>query len=60
MDNVGDSLSPRGLFLFREHYYPKKPNLSKIFSIKNLEIDINSHLSISKFIQQQIYSLEFV
>ena len=32
MDNVGDNLSPRGLFLFREHYYPKKPNLSKIFS----------------------------
>ena len=32
MDSLGDSLSTSGLFLFRESYYPKKPNLSKIFS----------------------------
>lgn len=32
MDSLGDSLSTSGLFLFRENYYPKKPNLSKIFS----------------------------
>ena len=32
MDSLGESVSTSGLFLFRENYYPKKPNLSKIFS----------------------------
>ena len=44
--NPGILLQTEGHFgLFRLY-------LLKIFSIKNLEIDINSHLSIAKFIPQ--------
>lgn len=32
MDTLSDTLTPKGLFIFRESYYPKKPNLSKILS----------------------------
>ena len=51
---IGILLQTEGHFgLFRLY-------LLKIFSIKNLEIDINSHLSIAKFSPQPINSLEFV
>ena len=51
---IGILLQTEGHFgLFRLY-------LLKNFSIKNLEIDINSHLSIANFIPQPIISLELV